>query len=65
MVADLDRQLVLAQAARRGPGNDCASLPPLMGSAHRVAPIGLALADAEFDTERNHTFVRHGSRREA
>lgn len=59
MVADLDRQLVLAQAARRGPGNDCASLPPLMGSAHRVAPIGLALADAEFDTERNHTFVRH------
>ncbi len=58
VVADLDEQLLLAQAARRGPRNDCASLPSLLGSAHQVVPIGLALADAEFDTERNHTFVR-------
>ena len=58
VVADLDRQLLLAQAAGRGPRNDCANLPSLMQSAHQVAPIGLALADAEFDTERNHRFVR-------
>jgi hypothetical protein len=58
VVADLDEQLLLSQTARRGPWNDCASLRPLMDAAHRVVPIQLALADAEFDSEKNHTFVR-------
>jgi len=58
VVADLDQQLLLAQAARRGPWNDCAHLPALVGSAHQVRPVGVVLADAEFDSERNHTFVR-------
>jgi Transposase DDE domain/Transposase domain (DUF772) len=58
VVADLDEQLLLSQKARRGPWNDCASFRPLLGSAHRVVPIELALADAEFDSEKNHIFVR-------
>jgi hypothetical protein len=58
VVADLDHQLLLAQAARRGPWNDCAHLPALVGSAHQVTPVGLVLADAEFDSERNHTYIR-------
>ncbi len=59
LVVDLDQQLVLAQSARTGPWNDCASLPALVGGASRVAKIGLVLADAEFDSERNHRYIRH------
>ena len=55
---DVDRQLILAQAARTGPWNDCANLPLLVEAANQVAPIGLVLADAEFDSERNHTYIR-------
>lgn len=58
VVADVDRQLLLAQRARPGPWNDCAQLRPLVGAAHQVARIGLVLADAEFDSERNHTYIR-------
>jgi len=29
-----------------------------VGQAHEHAPIGCVLADAEFDSERNHTFCR-------
>ena len=58
VAVDVDRQLLLSQAARRGPWNDCASLPSLVETASRVAPIGQVLADAEFDSERNHTYVR-------
>ena len=29
-----------------------------METAHQVVPIGLVLADAEFDSERNHTYIR-------
>ncbi len=58
VVVDVDEQLLLSQRARRGPWNDCASLPRLTSAAHGVVPIGVALADAEFDSERNHTFLR-------
>ena len=58
VVVDLDEQLVLAQSARRGPWNDCGQLPGLLETARQVTPIGLVLADAEFDSERNHTYVR-------
>ncbi len=58
VVVDVDRQLLLAQSARRGPWNDCAHLPALVGAASRSTRIGLVLADAEFDSERNHTYIR-------
>ncbi len=56
MIVDLDRQLV-ALSARRGPWNDCRQLAGLVDTANRMTRIGLVLADAEFDGERNHTYV--------
>ena len=58
VTVDVDRQLLLSQTARTGPWNDCANLPALGGAANQVVPIGLVLADAEFDSERNHTYIR-------
>jgi len=58
MAVDVDRQLIVAQMARRGPTNDCATLRPLVDAAHQRVPIALVLADAEFDSERNHQHVR-------
>jgi len=58
IVVDVLRRCVLAQAARQGPYNDCATLRPLVSAAHEVTPVGLVLADAEFDSERNHLHVR-------
>jgi hypothetical protein len=58
VVIDVLRRCVLAQAARQGPYNDCATLRPLVSAAHEVTPVGLVLADAEFDSERNHIHVR-------
>ena len=57
-VVDVDRQVILAQGARQAPWNDCASLPALVSQAHQHTPVGRVLADAEFDSERNHIFVR-------
>ena len=57
-VVDVDRQLILAQSARQAPWNDCANLPSLVAEAHQHTPVGCVLADAEFDSERNHTFCR-------
>jgi hypothetical protein len=51
-------QLLLAQIAKRGPYNDCALLRPLVDIAHQVMPASLVLADAEFDSERNHKHIR-------
>jgi hypothetical protein len=58
VVADLDQQFLLAQIARRGPWNDCANLPAVVQTACQQTRIGLVLADAEFDSERNHTYIR-------
>ena len=58
MVVDLEEQFVLSQMARRGPGNDCANLPTVVKAAAEDTRIGLVLADAEFDSERNHTYIR-------
>ena len=58
IVIDVLRRCVLAQAARQGPYNDCATLRPLISAAQEVTPVGLVLADAEFDSERNHLHVR-------
>lgn len=58
VVVDVQRQLVLAQKAHAGPTNDGANLRPLVDAAHTVHAIGLVLADAEFDSELNHTHIR-------
>lgn len=58
MVVDLDRRLVLAQTARRGPTNDCATWRPLVSAAHERVSISLVLAEAEFDRERTHQHIR-------
>jgi hypothetical protein len=58
MAIDVDRRVILAQTARRGPTNDCAILRPLVSTAHARVPIGVVLADAEFDSERNHQHIR-------
>jgi IS5 family transposase len=62
VVVDLTRQMVVAQLAKRGPNNDCAQLRPLVDTACRSLPIQTVLADAEFDSERNHRHIRqvHG-----
>lgn len=57
-MVDVLRHCVLSQAARPGPYNDCATLRPLVDAAQRATPIGLVLADAEFDAERNHQHIR-------
>src|SRR5438132_13546293 len=57
-VVDLERQLILAQSARQAPWNDCANLPALVSQAHAHTPVGCVLADPEFDSERNHIFIR-------
>jgi hypothetical protein len=58
VVVDLDQQFVLSQIARRGPWNDCANLPEVVEAASEQTRIGLVLADAEFDSEKNHTYIR-------
>lgn len=58
VMADLRHQLLLAQTARAGPANDCAQLPGLLQQAAAHGPIQRVLADAEFDSERNHRFIR-------
>jgi hypothetical protein len=57
-VVDVERQIILAQKARQAPWNDCATLPILVGQSQENTPIGCVLADAEFDSECNHTFCR-------
>jgi len=54
LVVDLDPQLVLTHSARRGSWNDCCQW---MDMPNRVTPIGLVLADGEFDSKRSHTLI--------
>ena len=58
IVVDTDRQMVLAQEACSGPYDGSAMLRPLVDAAHAVTPLGVVLADAEFDSEHNHRHVR-------
>jgi hypothetical protein len=58
IAGDLDDQIILAQRTRKAPWCDCRALPGLADAAARVTPIGLMLADAEFDTEANHQHIR-------
>jgi len=58
VVVETKHQVLLAQIAKRGPYNDCALLRPLVDMAHQVMPASYVLADAEFDSERNHKHIR-------
>lgn len=58
VVVETQHQLLLAQIAKRGPYNDCALLRPLLDIAHPIVPASWVLADAEFDSERNHKHIR-------
>jgi hypothetical protein len=58
VAGDVDRRIILAQTARRGPSHGCATLRPLVSAAHERVAIGLVLAEAEFDSERNHRHIR-------
>ncbi|MSO20880.1 MAG: hypothetical protein EXQ56_10550 [Acidobacteria bacterium] len=48
----------MSQMVRQGPWNDCGNLPGLIEAASRQTRIGLSPVDAEFDSERNHTYLR-------
>jgi hypothetical protein len=58
MAIAVDRQVILAQTARRGPTHDCAILRPLVSTAHARVPIGVVRAEAECDSERHHQPIR-------
>lgn len=58
VAVDGKRQLVLSQIAKRGPTNDSATLRPLVAMGEYVGEIATVLADGEFDSERNHRFIR-------
>jgi hypothetical protein len=50
VVANSDRQFLLSQIARSSSWNDCADLPALVQAASERTPIGLVVANAEFDS---------------
>jgi hypothetical protein len=58
IVVDVQQQILLAQRARQARGCDPPALPGLLDVAARGAPIGVVLADAEFDSEANHQHIR-------
>jgi hypothetical protein len=58
IVVDVQQQILLAQRARQGPGCDARALPGLLDVAARGVPLGVVLADAEFDSEANHEHIR-------
>lgn len=58
VIADVRQQILLAQRARQGPWIDTRALPGLVDAAAQRVPLGLVLADAEFDSEANHQHIR-------
>ncbi len=58
VIADVHRQILLAQRARQGPWIDTRALPGLVDAAAQHVPLRLVLADAEFDSEANHQHIR-------
>jgi hypothetical protein len=58
VVVDLARHFILAQAAKRGPTNDGATLRPLLDQARHLASCWCVLADGEFDREVTQSFIR-------
>src|SRR5438105_14984375 len=62
LAIDTRLRVILAQKAHQGPVNDCATLRPLLDEVVTTLPITTVLADAEFDSERNHRHIREQCR---
>ncbi len=58
VAAAVPRRVVLGQLAYAGPANASALLRPVVDLARQIGEIRLILADAEFDSERNHHYIR-------
>src|SRR6266404_1400145 len=58
LAVDTRLRVILAQKAHQGPVNDCATLRPLLDEVVPGNCIGTVVADAEFDSERNHRHIR-------
>src|SRR6266545_4264795 len=58
LAVDTRLRVILAQKAHQGPVNDCATLRPLLDEVVAGNCIGTVVADAEFDSERNHRHIR-------
>ena len=58
MAVDVLRRVVLGQLAYAGPANASSTLRPVVDLARQSGAIGLVLADAAFDSERNHHHIR-------
>ncbi len=58
VVADVKQQILLAQRARQEPWCDTRALPALLNAAGQRVPVREVLADAEFDSEANHEYIR-------
>src|SRR5213075_2422516 len=58
LAVDTRLRVILAQRAHPGPVNDCATLRPLLDEVVPGNCIGTVVADAEFDSERNHRHIR-------
>ena len=58
VAVDVDRQLLLVQRAHAGLTNDGTRLRGLLEQLPVECVPGLVLADAEFDSELNHRFIR-------
>jgi len=52
------RRVVVGQLADAGPANASSTLRPVVDLARQTGAIRLVLADAEFDSERNHRHIR-------
>ena len=58
IVCDTESHLVLSAVADRGPLPDDAEFAAAVRLAHRAERFDCLLADAGYDSEKNHTFVR-------
>ena len=58
VAVDVPWRVVLGQLASAGPANASSTLRPVVDMARQTGEIGLVVADAEFDSERNHRHIR-------
>jgi len=58
VAVEVPRRVVVGQLADAGPANASSTLRPVVDLARQTGAIRLVLADAEFDSERNHRHIR-------
>ncbi len=58
VLVDLDQQIPLSEIPRHGPWNDCVQVPGLVKKYTLEYTIAMVLSYAEFDSERNHSYIR-------